>query len=101
MGAGNYAQLHYDWMFLGFRQILKKKKGHGKALLQQVVDEAKAQGKDGIVTVVGTKKFHFMSDTKWLLKHGFEICENTPAGFSLISRDFGNNCNRPEFRISA
>jgi len=23
---------------------------------------------DGLVTFVGTKKFHFMSDTEWLLK---------------------------------
>ncbi len=93
--APNYMMIGCFWVSGKY-----KRKGHGKALLQQVVDEAKAQGKDGIVTVVGTKKFHFMSDTKWLLKHGFEICDNTPAGFSLISMDFHNNCSRPGFNIS-
>ena len=42
-----------------------------KALLQTAIDDALQQGKDGLVTVVGTKKFHFMSDTKWLLRQGF------------------------------
>ena len=48
-----------------------KGKGHGKALLQEAIDDAKKQGKDGIVAVVGSKKYHFMSDTKWLLRQGF------------------------------
>ena len=45
-----------------------KGKGYAKALLQTALEEAKTQKKDGLVTVVGTKKFHFMSDTKWLLR---------------------------------
>ncbi len=51
-----------------------KDKGHGKALLQDVIDDAKAKGLHGLVTIVGAKKFHFMSDTKWLLKQGFKVC---------------------------
>ncbi len=93
--APNYMMIGCFWVSGKY-----KRKGHGKALLQQVVDEAKAQGKDGIVTVVGTKKFHFMSDTKWLLKHGFEICDNTPAGFSLISMDFHDDNSRPRLNVS-
>ncbi len=78
-----------DYMMIGCFWVSGKykRKGHGKALLQQVVDKAKAQGKSGIVTVIGTNKFHFLSDTKWLLKHGYKMCENTPAGFNLISMD--------------
>jgi ribosomal protein S18 acetylase RimI-like enzyme len=41
-----------------------KKRGHGKALLHEAIETAKSQGKDGFLTVVGTKKYHFMSDTK-------------------------------------
>ncbi|PWW83309.1 MULTISPECIES: N-acetyltransferase [Prosthecochloris] len=77
-----------------------KGKGHGKALLKEVVREAKSQGKNGLVTVVGTKKFHFMSDTKWLLSQGFEICESISSGFSLISMDFKKTKNRPCFKDS-
>jgi GNAT superfamily N-acetyltransferase len=77
-----------------------KGKGHGKALLQAVKDDARRQGKAGLVTVVGTKKYHFMSDTKWLLRQGFEICESTPTGFSLISMNFNGSGGRPCFNDS-
>ncbi len=50
-----------------------------------------------MVTVVGTKKYHFMSDTKWLLDQGFAIRENIPSGFSLISMDFNHNAVSPRF----
>lgn len=71
--------------------------GRGKALLQTVIDGAKRQSKRGLVTVVGTKKFHFMSDTKWLLRQGFKICESTTTGFSLISLDFHGSGSKPCF----
>lgn len=62
-----------------------KGNGHAKALLKSAIDDAIAQGKSGLVTVVGTKKFHFMSDTKWLLRQGFETIETLPNGFSLLA----------------
>lgn len=62
-----------------------KGKGYGKALLQSVIEDAKSQGKKGLVTVAGIKKFHFMSDTPWLLKHGFETVEKLSSGFSLLA----------------
>jgi GNAT superfamily N-acetyltransferase len=93
--APNYMMIGCFWVSGKY-----KGKGHGKALLQRVIDDAKKQGKDGLVTVVGTKKFHFMSDTKWLLKQGFEICENTPAGFSLISMGFNQVKSKPVFNDS-
>lgn len=77
-----------------------KNNGHGKALLQEVIEAAKSSGKNGLVTVVGTKKFHFMSDTKWLLRQGFEICESTSSGFNLISIDFDKSVKRPYFNNS-
>ncbi len=77
-----------------------KGNGNGKALLQKAMDDAKAQGKKGLVTVVGTKKFHFMSDTKWLLRQGFEICESLPSGFSLLVKKIKQEAQNPTFRES-
>lgn len=77
-----------------------KGKGHGKALLATVIEDARKQDKDGVVTVVGTKKFHFMSDTKWLLDQGFEVVDSTPAGFSLLALNLGNQQNKPQFKDS-
>ncbi|SMP63751.1 N-acetyltransferase [Anoxynatronum buryatiense] len=78
-----------------------KGNGHGKALLQEVITDAEQQGKDGLVTVVGTKKYHFMSDTKWLLKQGFVECDTTPAGFSLLSLRFNGKDSMPHFNEQA
>lgn len=75
-----------------------KGKGHAKALLQSAIDDAKAQGKDGLVTVVGTKKFHFMSDTKWLLQQGFETVEKLSNGFSLLALKINPAAPAPVFR---
>lgn len=77
-----------------------KKQGHGKALLKEVIEAAKSQGKDGLVTVVGTKKYHFMSDTKWLLKQGFKECDTAPGGFSLLSMDLTSKGPQPVFNNS-
>ena len=91
-----------NYMMIGCFWVSGKYKGngHGKALLKEAVEAAKSQGKDGLVTVVGTKKYHFMSDTKWLLGQSFEICESIPSGFSLISLDLNKSVNQPCFKES-
>jgi len=91
-----------NYMMIGCFWVSGKHKsnGHGKALLKEVVEAARSQGKDGVVTVVGTNKFHFISDTKWLLGQGFDVIESISSGFSLISIDFTKTANRPSFRNS-
>ncbi len=93
--APNYLMLGCFWVSGKY-----KKQGHGKALLKEAVEAAKTQGKDGLVAVVGTKKYHFMSDTKWLLKQGFEICENISSGFSLLTMNFNDSSNNVSFNES-
>ncbi|SET30417.1 Acetyltransferase (GNAT) family protein [Natronincola peptidivorans] len=90
--APNYMNIGCFWVSGKY-----KKKGHGKALLEKAIADAKEQGKDGLVTVVGKKKYHFMSDTKWLLKQGFEVCQEIPSGFILISLNFNKKTNKPRF----
>jgi len=77
-----------------------KGQGYGKELLRLAIEDAKAQGKEGLVTVVGTKKFHFMSDTKWLLSQGFETCEGLPSGFSLLVKKINPKAKDPKFKDS-
>ena len=93
--APNYLILGCFWVSGQY-----KGKGHGKALLQEAMDDAKKQGKEGLVAVVGTKKYHFMSDTKWLRKQGFKECDTTPSGFSLLTLPIKENAPRPEFMES-
>lgn len=75
-----------------------KKNGHGKALLQKVLGDAKSENKKGIATVVGKTKFHFMSDKKWFLKQGFEVCDETNDGFVLLVKKFDEKSKTPSFK---
>ena len=92
--APNYLNVNCLWVSGRY-----KKNGYGKTLLQTATEEAKSQGKNGLVTVVGTKKFHFMSDTKWLLKQGFIEVEKIPMGFSLLVKKI-KEAENPKFNDS-
>jgi len=88
-----------NYLFIGCMWVSGKYKGNGyaKELLQKAMDEAKEDGKDGLVTIVGTKKFHFMNDPKWLLKQGFVEVEKLPYGFSLLVKKLNINTENPTF----
>ncbi len=93
--APNYLLVNCLWVSGQY-----KGQGYGKELLRLAVEDAKSQGKDGLVTVVGTSKFHFMSDTKWLLKQGFETCEQLSSGFSLLVKKINPKAADPKFKDS-
>ncbi len=65
--------------------------------MEDAFEDAKSKGKDGLVTIVGTNKFHFMSDTKWLIRQGFETCEKTVTGFSLLVKKINLKADNPKF----
>ncbi|MFD1628234.1 N-acetyltransferase [Pseudopedobacter beijingensis] len=93
--APNYLLINCFWVSGQY-----KNKGYGKQLLQYAIDDAKSNHKSGLVTVVGTRKFHFMSDTKWLLKQGFVTVETTDSGFSLLAYKFDKQATDPVFNKS-
>ncbi|GAA3614455.1 N-acetyltransferase [Flavivirga amylovorans] len=93
--AENYININCFWVSGKY-----KRNGYGKALLGTAIEDAKNQHKDGLVTVVGTKKFHFMSDTKWFLNQGFEEVERISSGFSLLVKKITKNATSPVFNES-
>ncbi len=93
--APNYLNINCFWVSGKY-----KKNGYGKELLKRVTEQAKKEGKNGLVTVVGTKKFHFMSDTKWLLRQGFKEVEKTSSGFSLLVKKIDSKGVIPKFNDS-
>lgn len=95
INAPNYLLVNCLWVSGQY-----KGQGYGKELLRLAMDDAVAQGKDGLVTIVGITKFHFMNDTKWLLKQGFVRCENLPSGFSLLVKKINQNAPNPCFKDS-
>lgn len=95
VSAPNYLMINCFWVSGQY-----KGKGYAKALLQSAMDDAKSQKKEGLVTVVGTKKFHFMSDTKWFLRQGFETVQKLPNGFSLLVKKINSQAKDPSFTPS-
>lgn len=93
--APNYLLINCFWVSGQY-----KGQGYGKELLRLALEDAKLKGKVGLVTVVGTSKFHFMSDTKWLLKQGFETCAKLSSGFSLLVKKINPKANNPKFKDS-
>lgn len=93
--ASNYLNINCFWVSGKY-----KKQGYAKQLLTFAINDAKKQKKKGLVTVVGTKKFHFMSDAKWLLKQGFKEIETTSSGFSLLTLTFKEEEEQPHFNKS-
>ncbi|WP_196892165.1 N-acetyltransferase [Aureivirga marina] len=93
--APNYMNINCFWVSGKY-----KKNGYGKELLNSAINDAKKQGMDGLVTVVGTKKFNFMSDGKWFLKQGFEEVEKTSSGFSLLVKKIKSSGKIPAFNES-
>ena len=90
--APNYLMINCFWVSGQY-----KGKGYAKELLQSAISDARSQGKDGLVTVVGTKKFHFMSDTNWLLRQGFKEVERLSNGFSLLALKINPTAENPRF----
>lgn len=95
INADNYLLINCFWVSGQY-----KGKGYAKALLQSAIDDAVLRGKYGLVTVVGTKKFHFMSDTKWLLRQGFEEVSKLSSGFSLLAKKLLPDVPNPSFKES-
>jgi GNAT superfamily N-acetyltransferase len=93
--APNYLNINCFWVSGQY-----KGKGYAKAMLQHAIDDAVAQGKDGLVTIAGISKFHFMSDTRWLMRQGFEICDTLPSGFALLVKKIKPDAGTPKFRDS-
>lgn len=94
-----------DWLVMGCFWVSGrfKKQGHGKNLLNQALDDAKTQGRRGLVSLAGKKKMHFQSDGKWLLRQGFREVDELDSGFVLLARSFEevDKSQQPRFAPSA
>lgn len=93
--APNYFVLGCFWVAGQY-----KGKGYGKQLVEMAIEDARKNNKNGLVAIVGTKKFGFMSDTKWLLSQGFVETDKLPFGFSLLVKKVNPNAPDPRFAPS-
>lgn len=85
----NYLYIYCLWVSGKYQ-----KQGYGGALLASCIEDAKAQGKSGICILSGKKKLPFLSDPKFLKKHGFTVADETPAGYTLCALSFDGTMPR-------
>ncbi len=91
MGAGGRRQLHLHnclWVSGSFAG-----KGHGRALLEACVTDAKAQGRSGVCVLSAKKKTPFLSDKKFLLHFGFTVADAV-GDYELLSLSFDGSLPR-------
>ncbi|MCX7747752.1 MAG: N-acetyltransferase [Clostridia bacterium] len=63
-----------------------KGKGYGNALFEECVKDAK--NKNGIVVLVGKSKKPFLSDKRFFIQRGFEVCDAASPYFELLVKKF-------------
>ncbi|TCL76948.1 acetyltransferase (GNAT) family protein [Hydrogenispora ethanolica] len=75
--------------------------GYGRKLLEECVAASRAKGKRGVVAVSSAKKRPFLSDKRFLEKHGFTVCDRAEPYFELLCLKFDAGSPEPRFRENA
>jgi len=81
--ADGYMVIHCMWV-VGSGQG----KGYGSRLLQEVTDEAQAEGMKGVAVVSSASTW--LAKKGFFLQHGFEVVDQAPPSFELLVRKFGH-----------
>lgn len=94
--ADNYLFIQCFWVSGSFAG-----KGYARELINIIKAKAIESGKNGIVIISSDKKRPFLSDNKFLLKMGFEVCDQAAPYFNLMTMKLRAEAVNPEFNQSA
>ena len=75
-----------------------KGQGYANKLLDECLNDAKAQNKKGLVILSSAKKMPFLSDSKYLEDKGFKICDTANPYYELLYLPFQENELKPKFK---
>lgn len=75
-------------------------KGHGYAnlLLNACIEDSRAKGKAGLVSLSSEKKMGFLADPGYMRHRGFMTADSLDPRFELLYLPFGAGAERPRFR---
>lgn len=90
--APNYMFINCFWVSGKF-----KGHGHGKALLQECINDAKSKGMDGLVVLSSSNKKPFLSDPKFLKYNGFTVADTALPYYELLYLRFNEKAVVPRF----
>jgi len=91
--APNYLFVHCFWVSGSYAG-----KGLASKLLEACFSDAEAQKKDGVVILSSKTKMPFLSDKKYLLKKGFEVCDTATPYFELLVKKLNTKAVSPQFK---
>ena len=74
-------------------------KGYGKKLLEECIKDS--EDKNGIIVLTSNKKKPYISDKKFFLRQGFEVCDTAPPYFELLVYKNNRSAINPTFNQSA
>ncbi|MFA8342648.1 MAG: GNAT family N-acetyltransferase, partial [Rhodothermaceae bacterium] len=94
--ADDYIFIHCFWVSGKF-----KGQGYAKKLLQECENFAKKNNKKGIVAVCSDKKKPFISDKKFFISRGFEVCDKAEPYFEMVVKKFDPKYEDPCFKENA
>jgi ribosomal protein S18 acetylase RimI-like enzyme len=91
------------YMFINCFWVSGQFKGQGIAnqLLNECIQDAKSQGKYGIVVLSSQIKKPFLSDPKYLKYKGFKVCDTANPYFQLLYLPFDEEAEKPKFKECA
>ncbi|MDL2229087.1 N-acetyltransferase [Treponema sp. OttesenSCG-928-L16] len=92
--GNNYLYIYCLWVSGSF-----KGKGHGKALLEYCLADARNKKKSGVCMISSKKKTPFLSDKSFMQKHGFVTVDTLPGDYELLALSFDGT--QPQFTGSA
>ena len=90
ISAEGYMIIHCIW-------VVGRNKGHGYGtrLLQECLDDAKAEGMNGVCVV--TSERTWLPKKGLFVKNGFELADSMPPSFELYAKRFGDSAPYPKF----
>ncbi|WP_029904257.1 GNAT family N-acetyltransferase [Prevotella sp. 10(H)] len=94
--ANGYMLINCFWVSGSF-----KEHGYGKQLLAECEADARQNGFKGVTLIAGQKKKPFLSDKAFMLRQGYEVCDNCPPYFELLVKRFDNIAPLSRFKESA
>ncbi|OEH94176.1 GNAT family N-acetyltransferase [Bacillus solimangrovi] len=91
--APNYMYINCLWVSGKY-----KKQGYAKQLIDYCKRDAISRGMDGIVHIVGKKKYPYLSDARFFEHVGFEIVDEVEPYFQLMMLKFNEQADDPTFK---
>lgn len=88
----NFIYIYCLWVSGSF-----KGKGYGKSLLEYCINDAKEQGRSGVCVLSSKKKKPYLTDKKFVSKHGFEVVGSV-GDYELLALSFDGT--KPHFSES-